>query len=93
MRCGIAGHIVAVPFCFADGVDRRGSGNVGGVITPAGQRQYSQVAFDRHHLGDRRNPSEAQPRRDFPFVHDAVVGEALLFRMLNDQQVERPRIA
>ena len=60
---------------------------------PAGEGGQAQVALDHNHFRLLRDSEQAQPRRRFAGVHDAIGGEARFFRVLDDHQPEGRGVA
>lgn len=72
----------------AQGVDRLGGRECGGVIAPAGERGEPQVAF--HHDGLRLagDAGEAKPHAKLTLVHHPVGGQRRVLGILADDEIE-----
>ena len=83
-----AGDGQAVALGAADDVERRGAGNLRGVVAAAGQRGQADVALDDDDLGLLGNAGKAEAGRHLALVHHAAADEVRVGRVVHDQRVE-----
>jgi hypothetical protein len=86
-------HRIAGGFRGADGLERGGAGDGGGVIAPARQADEAQVALDDDGLGLGRHAGQAEPAGHLALVHHAAEGEIGVLQVMHDEPVEVVGIA
>ena len=87
-RRGVASHRQAAGLGPAHRVHGQRRGQMRRVIPRARELDEADVALDHEDLGDGGDALEAETGRDLSLVHEPARGEARLFRVLDDQQVE-----